>query len=452
MVDLVALLPDEDLRRRYGTPTLDRAWGYVRSGKVLRCTHELDSDGDLDIRGSVAGSTGPPYVVDVSVGEDTHGTWVFGRCSCPVREGCKHMVALLITVRDEQARTGPDRGRRWERQLTTVLDELDERAERTAGPTTPLGLRLDLKPPPRSAGLRSIQAGPGRSTLRLRPVRQGARQTWVKSGIEWTFVRHLDREGRTHPAAQVTALNDLLSGHTSASRQIVFGVDGSIPLGGFGPDEMRLLRRCVDAGIELVAGAGLSAGTLADPGTMRLDVHAPDDGDGLLRLGVTHEQEWYSPGNLDVVSEGLAVALWDADGDRWSVTLAALTHPLGPQVRRLLAVGDGLRVPVAHRDELVTDYLPLLQRHVPLVSADGTVAVPETAEPRLVLAVDWVAVDEVRIGWTFRYRMGHDDRVYDLSETRGLRGLRRPDREGEPLDAPRPDREPAHHLCPAPPP
>jgi superfamily II DNA or RNA helicase len=447
MVDLVSLLPDENLRRRYGTPTLDRAWDYVRRGRVLRCTHEIDSDGDLDIRGSVAGSTGAPYTVDVSVGEDGQGTWVFGRCSCPVREGCKHVVALLITVRDEQARTGPDRGRRWERQLTSVLDELDERAERAAAPTTPLGLRLDLKAPPRASGVRSLPPAPARGTLRLRPVRKGARQTWVKSGIEWTFVRHLDRVGHQHPAAQVTALNDLLSGHTSASRQIVFGVDGSIPLGGFGPDEMRLLRRCADAGVELVAGTGLSHVALADPVTMRLDVHAPEHSDALLRLGVTHAGEWYAAEELDVLGEGLAVALWDADGDAWAVTLAPLTAPLGPQVRRLLAGGDGLRVPVAHRDELVIDYLPLLQRHVPLVSADGTVAVPEVAEPRLVLAVDWVAVDEVRIGWTFRYRVGRDDRVYDLDDTHGLRGIRRSDRESELLDTLVLDDEQAYHLC-----
>jgi len=49
MVDLSSLLSDEDLRRRYGTPTLDRAWDYVRRGHVLSCTHDLDGDGDLDI-------------------------------------------------------------------------------------------------------------------------------------------------------------------------------------------------------------------------------------------------------------------------------------------------------------------------------------------------------------------------------------------------------------------
>ena len=66
MVDLSSLLGDEDLRRRYGTPTLDRAWDYVRRGHVLGVEHDLDSDGDLDIRGTVAGSTSAPYVVTPS--------------------------------------------------------------------------------------------------------------------------------------------------------------------------------------------------------------------------------------------------------------------------------------------------------------------------------------------------------------------------------------------------
>src|SRR3954468_22606777 len=101
MVDLAALLSDEDLRRRFGTPTLDRAWDYVRRGKVVSVGHALDADGDLEIEGSVAGSTGAPYAVSVGVGLDGDGLWIYGRCTCPVGDGCKHALALLITVRDE---------------------------------------------------------------------------------------------------------------------------------------------------------------------------------------------------------------------------------------------------------------------------------------------------------------------------------------------------------------
>ena len=450
MVDLSSLLGDEDLRRRYGTPTLDRAWDYVRRGHVLSVEHDLDSDGDLDIRGTVTGSTSAPYVVTLSVGVDGEGVWVFGRCSCPVGEGCKHAVALLITVRDEQSRTSPAAGRRWERQLSSLLDELDERAAKSLHPTDrPLALQVDLKPPTRSTGFRgwSEDLPSARGTLRMRPMKRGARDNWVRSGISWTDVPYLDRHGH-HPPAQVVALNDLLSGHRTAMRQLYFGADGNVSLGSFGPDEVSLIRRAVEAGMPLLAGTGLSHVALADPVTLELDVNAAPDRDAQLRLGVPLDGEWYGAADLDVLGEGgHAVALWLADGDAWSVTLAALTVPPGPEVRRLLKRGDSVVVPATDRDDLVAEYLPRLQRHVPVVSSDGSIAVPEPAEPRLALTVTWVAADEVHSAWTWRYRVGSDDRVYKLSETRGLRGVRRPDVERAQLEALTLDEEQEHHLC-----
>ena len=450
MVDLSSLLTDEDLRRRYGTPTLDRAWDYVRRGQVLSCVHDLDSDGDLDIRGTVAGSTSAPYAVNLSVGSDGEGVWVFGRCSCPVHEGCKHTLALLITVRDEHARTSPGHVRRWERQLSSLLDELDERADRgSRRAQRPLALQVDLRAPTRSAGFRGwtqAEAPAARGTLRVRPLQRGARDNWVRTGISWTDVPALDRRG--HPADQVTVLNDLLSAHRAATRQMYFGSDAHLSLGTFGPDEALLLRRAVDAGMPLVAGPGLAHVEVADPVTLRLDVNAVPEQDARLRLGVRLEEEWYGASDLDVLGEaGHAVALWLAEGDAWAVTLAPLTAPVGPEVRRLLKRGDSVVVPAADREDLIGDYLPRLHRHVPVISSDGSVAVPETAEPRLVLAVTWVAADEVAVAWTWRYRVGGDDRVYRLSETRGLRGVRRPEDEQALLDALVLDDEQVYHLC-----
>ena len=141
------------------------------------------------------------------------------------------------------------------------------------------------------------------------------------------------------------------------------------------------------------------------------------------------------------------MALWLADDDAWAVTLAALTSPAGPEVRRLLQHGDSLVVPAGDRDDLVAEYLPRLQRHVPVVSTDGSVAMPEEVVPRLALTVTWVAADEVAIAWSWRYRVGADDRVYSLSEARGLRGVRRPDAERALLDGLLLDDEQTYHLC-----
>jgi superfamily II DNA or RNA helicase len=445
MVDLSSLLDDEDLRRRYGAPTVDRAWDYVRRGHVLSCTSELDSDGDLDIRGSVAGALVTPYLVHLTVAEDGDHPWVYGRCSCPVREGCKHAVALLITVRDEHRRDAPDHDRRWERQLSALLDELDEPTAEVGRGAKPLGLLVDLKAPVQSRAWAS-RATPRRGTLRLRPVQRGARDNWVRTGITWTDVPVLDRRG--HPAEQVAVLNDLVNAYRAATRQTFLGSEPQLPLGWFGPRELELLRRAVVAGMPLVAGPGLSEVSLGEPVTMRLDVNAGEDQDARLVLGVDLDGEWYAAADLDVLGQtGTGLALWRADGDRWSVTLAPLTRPVGPEVRRLLKQGDTLVVPAADRDDLVGEYLPRLHRHVPVVSSDGSVELPEPAEPRLALTVTWVAADEVRVGWTWRYRVGEDDRVYSLAESRGLRGIRRPDAEQAVLDALRLDEESAYHLC-----
>ncbi len=415
MVDLSSLLPDEDLRRRYGTPTLDRAWDYVRRGRVLSCVHELDSDGDLDIRGTVAGSTSAPYAVSLTVGSDGQGVWVFGRCSCPVREGCKHTLALLITVRDEQARSGPDAGRRWERQLSSLLDELDDRASAAPRKDRPLALQVELRAPSRSAGYRgwSQQVSPARGTLRVRPLQRGARDNWVRTGIAWADVPSLDRRG--HPAAQVAALHDLLGAYRAASRQMYVGADAYLPLGGFGPEEGSLLQRVLEAGMPLVPGPGLSRVEVAAPVTVLLDVQAAPAEDARLLLGVRRDGEWFGAGDLDVLGAGgHTVALWRAEGDAWSVTLAPLGAPPGPEVRRLLTRGDAVVVPAADREDLLADYLPRLHRHVPVVSSDGSVEVPEAPAPRLVLMVTWVAADQVRTAWSWRYRVGADDRVYGL--------------------------------------
>src|SRR5688500_4258714 len=116
---------------------------------VLEISHDLDGDGDLDIRGSVAGSHGAAYSVYVSVGQGGAAAWVYSGCSCPVAEGCKHAVELLLVVRHEHeqqhAADGVPGSRRWERRLASVLDELDAAAGRVGSATAkPLALQVDV--------------------------------------------------------------------------------------------------------------------------------------------------------------------------------------------------------------------------------------------------------------------------------------------------------------------
>ncbi|HSV41220.1 MAG TPA: SNF2-related protein, partial [Nocardioidaceae bacterium] len=210
-----------------------------------------------------------------------------------------------------------------------------------------------------------------------------------------------------------------------------YGAEEQLTLSSFGPLVWSQLARAREAGIELVAGSGLSAVALAsDPVELQLDANSGDAGDVHLELGVLHETEWYAAADLDVLgSTGHGVALYQSGEGDPAVTLAPLAREAGPQVRRLLATRESIVVPSESRNELVGDYLPRLQRHLGVLSSDESIRVPPRPLPRLGLTVEWRSVDEVHVAWSFRYRVNLDDRSYGLDETRGFRGVR--DRQAE---------------------
>lgn len=149
MVDLTLELDDAGLRTQFGGPTLQRALEYARGGKVLAVRPGPGDDGELTIRGHVEASAGQVYDAHVTVVPSRKGIWIHGRCSCPVGEGCKHIVALLLTVPAEQAAEHAAGGSstRWERQLAAVLDELGAAAPGRSGDAKPLALQVELHQP-----------------------------------------------------------------------------------------------------------------------------------------------------------------------------------------------------------------------------------------------------------------------------------------------------------------
>jgi superfamily II DNA or RNA helicase len=436
----LTVVSEEDLRRRFGTPTYERASAYLHSGRVLSSKHETDSDGDLVIKGQVQGSRGVIYTAYVSTGLDADGVWYASRCDCPVQHECKHVLALVMEVRAIQAREHAAAGRgpnaHWEHQLTTVLDELDDAADRAGrvGRRTPLALQVALSRQLSKNSWRAPTSIPSRGTLQIRPLQRGARDNWIKSGVSFQDLTRMRGEAAFDPD-QLALLNELAAVHQAASRYGYYhGSEPHLTLATFGPALWATLGRVKEAGIPLVPGPGLTGvHLLPEPVRVELDVNATDE-HAHLRLGVQAEQEWYAADAVDLLGDpGHGVALWSpsAGGASWVVTLAALDKPLGPQLRRLFSERDDLVVPAGARDELVTDYLPRLQRHVPVISSDGSIDLPERPEPRLALSITWVSVSEVELVWTWRYAVGGTDRVYGLTETRGLRNLRRPELEVE---------------------
>ncbi len=434
-----------ELARRFGAPVLQRGSDYVETGHVLSCEISDANPRITLVHGQVQGSGGRSYGTTVTLAEDPSGAWIDARCTCPVVRMCKHAAALMLVATRER---GAEGGRDWERRLSLVLDELDDDAEAAVAAKNPLGLLCELTPT--ASGRR-----PG--ALRIRPVQRGARNGWVRTQVGWTDVPYLDRRPGFDPV-QVRLLADILSAHRAANRQAYFGAESHLSVSTFGPSLWPLLREARAAGLTLVPAGQLDGLDVAPgPVSLRLDVNGADTDRAHMRLGVDLDGTWFSGDRLEVLgSDGHGVALWEVTRStgsgsaldrRWRVVLAPLARPAGPQSRRMIAAGESLPVPRGDLPDLVGEYLPRLQRHLPVVSSDDTVKVPEAAEPRLALTVTWTSVDEVHVAWSYRYRVGQDDRIYALGETRGMRGVRRPEAERALLDALELDEEQVHRLC-----
>ena len=417
----------EELARSFGSITVDRGREYHDRGHVLNLDVNDANPRITLVRGTVLGSGGRQYATTVTLAEDPSGTWMDAHCTCPVVRMCKHAAAVMLAAGEQHS--GETSTRDWERRLTLVLDELEENAQALASAKNPLGLQVELTPGRRQ--WRTDQPT-GRGNLRLRPVRRGARDNWVRQGASWNDVPYLDRRTDADPA-QANVLVELLSAHRAANRQAYFGADAHLSLSTFGPGLWPLLRQAEAVGLTLVPAGELRRITvLPEPVALRIDVNGADTQQAHLGIGVDLEGEWFSGDSLEVLGDtGHGVALWsgldDGRGPLWDVLLAQLARPAGVQTRRLIAAGHSLPVPRTDLDDLVGDFLPRLQRHLPVVSTDESVRLPEPAEPRLAATVTWKAVDEVHLAWSWRYRMGADDRIYAIDESRGLRGIRRPD-------------------------
>ena len=459
---------DPELIRTFGRATYERGRDYALAGAVEDLVVQDSGAAVTLVTGSVTGSRTFDYDTNVTLVDQPGSPWLDSRCTCPVSRLCKHAVALVLAAR-EIAQGGAAAGPHWERVLDEVLDELTDAAGERTTPTRALGLEVGLAPTAAlSRGARRRGPwGPGRGAdpapapgrLRVRPVQRSLKGTWVRTHVSWTEVPNLELRADVD-VAQARAMTQLLAAHQVTNRQTWAGAEPQLALGSFGPSLWTLLEEAVAAGVVLVPGKGLRSVRVAGrAGRVTLDVSgAGQHTNAQLRLGVAVEEGWHPGDRVEVLAPlagaarvtaptGHGVAVWEGEPGLWDVLLAPVDRPVGTKVARALKGGDRFAVPGEEVERLTTDYLPRLQRHLPVASSDASLAVPEAPRPRLVLGVHWRAVDEVDLTWTFRYRVGADDRVYGLDDTRGLRGIRAPEQEAELVTGLRLDETQTYRLC-----
>lgn len=170
-----ARLTDHELRAAVGPVTVERGRLYADTGAVQTL---VVGDRGRMLLATVRGGAGRRYQTIVqtlgSPDGEPPGAWS-GRCSCPVGHDCKHVVAVIVTVRSrlrpataEGSPGGAPGTADWERVLAPVVQQL----RGASRPLPGLGVALSLTTayrPGRMGGFR---------TVALEPVREGRSRPW----------------------------------------------------------------------------------------------------------------------------------------------------------------------------------------------------------------------------------------------------------------------------------
>ena len=438
----MARLGDAAVAARVDWPTFTRGERYADTGHV----HSIvPGDHGRVLLAEVEGSGRVTYTTIVSrtSGPDAENPVWTGRCSCPMRSDCKHVVAVILVARRHLlSRSGSDgldgpngdasgggspsgTGRGASRDWATALAPLVQTAPAPARPELPpLGLVVDVVDP----SVTRYGERPRRRVV-LRPTRQTKVGTWSKT-TTWHEVVGTTYQQLAVRADHREVVGQLLALYRANARPAYGYGNPEVVLDDLPSSAWSLLRSIRAAGVTLVRAPGQSGGVLLAEAaaTVLLDLRW----DGTPGGGATHNaaDAINTPGSASEIPQGIDLLVTptviDATGaqvelgrDAWflgdpghglvrrageDVELIELAAPVPAPVRDLVLDGRPLRVPAADVDTFLALYLPPLQRAVRVVSGDGSVPLESgTAPPVLHVAVSSPQPQTVRVVLGFGY-------------------------------------------------
>ena len=373
----MAGLTDEELRSGFPAAAVVAGKHYAAERAVGAV--QLGSGGDETVlQAQVRGSGGRPYFTVV---RRHAGGRLTSSCSCPVNRACKHGVAVLWA-----AHTAATDGvaPAWRRALAQVA----EQARRNAEAGVALALQVDRS-----------RTG----EVRLRPLMQGQRERWVKTGVSWDT---LERPWTTRfNEAQRQLLLALRRSRRAADSYYYSYRSDTLELDQLSGQAWPLLGALAEAGIPLLSGPGTPPVRLATaPARVTAGVNPVGEGDLVITTRVVVDGTEWTVLNGNLVGEpphGVALAT-EAE-----LLLAPFATPLEAAQRALLLQHPRIVVPEADLPLFAAGFLPGLRRQVELTLAEGVV-LPELEPPRLVLRVGFAPGHHTLLRWGFRYRVGED--------------------------------------------
>ncbi|WP_434615766.1 SNF2-related protein [Arthrobacter sp. A5] len=411
---------------------------YFRSDRVAGIEFE---PGTGLLRGEVAGTT--VYNATAKLVHGVDGAWscTGGICSCPVRQNCKHVAALLFAGEDDPfigallgaratappsgtTATGESSG--WEEALQNLLPT---RAITPQDDRPPLALQFEIEQPVPQfspAGRRGISGyrdkSPSKPQLNVRPVAMGAKGKWLRTGIGWSTLNYLNF-GRKFNESHLDWLIEFLGSHSP-----VLHHQGAVPpwlsLNTFaGRNLWILLSEAKGIGLNLVHSRGSMEPirVLDHTAVVQLNLSRPEDGGLDLGALVVVGGSPVAPaivGSIGRPAHGLFYA--DDDGllpdtsvqnapdaiVPGIITLAPLESPSSEQLLDFVTGAAKVRIPAQDEERFLTQFYPQLKRAADVVSADHSVDLPALSAPTLSLLANFGQDHSLRLHWEWHYAAG----------------------------------------------
>ncbi|WEK59835.1 MAG: DEAD/DEAH box helicase [Candidatus Microbacterium colombiense] len=390
-----------------------RGLAYFREGNVLDVVWHEEL---LELEGHVKGSRGAQYVTEVVfISSNGRRRVRTTSCTCPVRTGCKHVVATLLASNVNQysqqaaAREAPSAesvptptpvaAPSWR----GLVDPMSTRTR------LPLALGVELRyrdargdnhwgpRPVRAATARDLAAGVGELLLAIRPLMRSSQTgAWIHGHAGWDAVR---RDAAQFGRAQSRWFGDLLS----ISRDSLLSGNAGDWLVVDQIESTLLwphLRAGVEQGIPIVSNQKNISVRFA--GSAAIGVRIGRDDEGVLSLAaevVIDEQEVTADAVHPIGRTGVYAAI--LRGNRIELVLAEV--PLSDQTRMLVSSHGPIPVPPADEQDFIANAYPVLARRTQ-VTAGARVSLPQIPEPAPELTVTFERGDVV--SYSFRWSYG----------------------------------------------
>ena len=383
-----------------------------------------------------------------------------GICNCPVRQNCKHVVALIAAAESDpnfqdyfvpevapaeptfletllanakgakaskpaaghvESSSSQAQAPDWETSLSELLPAATAIPDADA---PALGLQFELQvPPPRFSYRGKGGKIPSAPILNVRPVVMGTRGKWVKTGISWNTLGYLSY-GRQHDPAQLEWLSEFLTSHSP--RQYSHSSAASwLAVNDFaGRNLWQLLADAHKYGVALVqSSSGDPVRISTDDATVQLDVSRAETGGlevgSLIEAGGVPVTEVVvgvigTPAHGLFFSDHPDTAATVGSGTsgrnavvRGTITLAPLAANTPPQLLDFALRKEAVHVPAEGEEKFLTQFYPQLKQTAPVVSADHSVELPAYVEPTLSLLAAYGDDHTMRLHWEWHYPVGN---------------------------------------------